>query len=655
MIKEAIFLSSLFALGVAVLLPFRRKIPTEYLVAAAFPFGTVVWTLVLLCGLIIGADIMIFSALAIPALVLAATVVCRKRSEGISVRFLGWIVLVTGLMGVLSYVISFARVSIVSYDSITQIVMGKSLVQYGINAGTVDFMTSWGVLLPLMQGSAVLFNVEYLSSLQSIWALTLVVVLVAIIYSERSALESNLLRCHLAATGTTVLLASTYFFVFQSTYIHNSLPSAVFLLVAIHALWRLIVTQNKNWIVFALFGLVGFSLCRTEAPLFGAALIFIAFAVEGRNLPRRISCAVLLPYMLFVIGWYAFLYTNIGSSSDILSPGKVLILIFSIVGATFSVWLFRSPRLNTIAHHLPLLVVVVLVAAVLTTFIFKFEHSFESTSAIFFNLGFEGRWGATWWVIAISAVVAILMPRFKGENLFILFSLSFIAIVIVLGIMRVPYRLGWGDSANRMFTHLLPILLAYLALKFSVESRISVPNGSRGALFAGVGLVCAAIGFSVFIWNSRSDAAQNALVLKAEDFCPPDSGGAHDFKIALRAVADDMYAAACSTGQREIIIDLQRPVNARFIEMVAYSKEQLPVDFAFDVSVDLSTWSSAFDTREVGSIEAFLSRQDTLIRVPIDVETRFRYVRFVFRESLGQNRLLLKRFAVITKPTWWIF
>ncbi len=61
-----------------------------------------------------------------------------------------------------------------------------------------------------------------------------------------------------------------------------------------------------------------------------------------------------------------------------------------------------------------------------------------------------------------------------GQFLF-LSIIGFVMLTMVIVIERVPYRLGWGDSANRMFTHILPIALFCIALRVDSFFRAESP------------------------------------------------------------------------------------------------------------------------------------------------------------------------------------
>jgi len=62
-------------------------------------------------------------------------------------------------------------------------------------------------------------------------------------------------------------------------------------------------------------------------------------------------------------------------------------------------------------------------------------------------------------------VVSQAGPRFPQEDLFLYGVILFFALLLAIVYFRVPYHTGWGDSANRMFTHILPIVILYVQMK----------------------------------------------------------------------------------------------------------------------------------------------------------------------------------------------
>jgi hypothetical protein len=86
------------------------------------------------------------------------------------------------------------------------------------------------------------------------------------------------------------------------------------------------------------------------------------------------------------------------------------------------------------------------------------------------NMLVYGQWGVIWYVVLAGLILAFTQPRFKNESFFVLLLAIYFLFVIALGWLRTNvnvYHLGRFDSGNRMMTHILPLAVYYLVLKYS--------------------------------------------------------------------------------------------------------------------------------------------------------------------------------------------
>lgn len=156
----------------------------------------------------------------------------------------------------------------------------------------------------------------------------------------------------------------------------------------------------------------------------------------------------------------------------------------------------------------------------------------------------------------------------------------------------------------------------------------------------------AALGFVYIMFIRTEDAALFAKVIGNGSARGLESGDPHSFEVALRGVKDGNYVAM-DTGGQVILIDLRKLFVAQQIEMALYDKINEPTDFSFEVSRDRKVWREVFNTATDAS---WTIREDLVAEIPLHETGRFRYIRFVFKAANGQNRLLLRRFTVRTKP-----
>ena len=78
-----------------------------------------------------------------------------------------------------------------------------------------------------------------------------------------------------------------------------------------------------------------------------------------------------------------------------------------------------------------------------------------------------GRWGITWFVFSLFLILSVTGPRVAEEEIFLYGISGFFLLLVAIVYFRNPYRIGWYDSANRMSTHVLPIVILYVLMKAS--------------------------------------------------------------------------------------------------------------------------------------------------------------------------------------------
>jgi hypothetical protein len=259
-------------------------------------------------------------------------------------------------------------------------------------------------------------------------------------------------------------LFSTYFILFQVFYIHNSLISAVYLFTGFSSFWLAVKEEKESWMVLGTLGMLGFSLTRTEAPIF--ALIFLLLLLSTDRIPYRTYLRTIMPYLSYITLWYVYLLTQMGMGTKILDPEKTLVIIGALIACGI---LFLLSELTWVKRfllpYLPQIMLASLLVLLVLMAIQKPEHMKGSLYVILLNTLRYGRWGLTWLVFSQLLLVSILGPRLPWEKLFFYGIASFFILLLAIVYFRNPYRIGWYDSANRMLTHILPIVILYVLLK----------------------------------------------------------------------------------------------------------------------------------------------------------------------------------------------
>jgi hypothetical protein len=264
-----------------------------------------------------------------------------------------------------------------------------------------------------------------------------------------------------------LFMGSTGLIFFQFFYIHATFPAAIYILIAVAGFWLAYRDKNDAWLIFAVLALIGFCLARIESPLF--TLIFLLLVVSRGGYPYRTRLILSLSFLLPMIAWYLIIAKSIKYGGAYLNPANTLEIVALLVASGLLVAATGIRKLErVILPHAHVIVLVGMVVGLALMFALKTENMTISLNAILYNIFSEGNWwGATWYILLALLFIAIWMPRLPFEELFTYGISIFLMLLLALAFIRIPYRYKWFDSANRMLTHLAPVVLLYLMIKYS--------------------------------------------------------------------------------------------------------------------------------------------------------------------------------------------
>jgi hypothetical protein len=315
----------------------------------------------------------------------------------------------------------------------------------------------------------------------------------------------------------------------------------------------------------------------------------------------------------------------------------------------------------------------------------------ESVRAVVQNLwGGSGRWGVWWWGLAAGAGMWLLgrsavsqagvgggvgARRMREVALWLGVLVGFGGLVLALAAAREPYRIGWGDSANRMLTS--GVGIGAWAVVVGLVN-LCTPGGSRrpgGARVAGgdaatvgwrrpsgaVGLLLggalAMLAVGLWVAVSPVDPVRAARVeaVSGQDFLP-----SYPLELALRG-GDGQYAAAVGPGEVVVTLGLDEPVRGGRLVVEEYAAVQRWTDFTWEASADGAAWRelggavpdgpvpvvgpdeppAEVPRRLLGGLE---ERQGAAGHVvPLPADWPLTHLRLTFRHAADQDRLLLRR------------
>lgn len=264
-----------------------------------------------------------------------------------------------------------------------------------------------------------------------------------------------------------VALITTFNPSYHLFYIHMNQGSAIYLLGFAALAWLADSSDDPAFLPPAFLCLAAFSLHRVEAPVFAGLFAVFAFYPGGPS--RRALAPWFAGYTIFVAAWMIRFGSVAPADSEFLSAGRAAMLAGAIA-ACFAGWfLLTTAPFRRLRRLVPVVVAALMAVALVAAFELKPEHMTRSYDALAENVGGlrSGAWGITWWVVALVSALALLAPPLPaGRALFLAVPVA-AALTMLLAYGRIPYRIGLGDSANRMFLHYLPIAMLYPLVKLA--------------------------------------------------------------------------------------------------------------------------------------------------------------------------------------------
>jgi hypothetical protein len=265
--------------------------------------------------------------------------------------------------------------------------------------------------------------------------------------------------------GLLAFLATSSRFFYDFFYVHSHMVMAAFLFIAVAGAWLAITEGEPVWAFAAGLGLAVTLLVRAEAPALAAVVLVAVAATRADRITRRL---VVIPSMVTVAIWYGGVLWGSAPGGDVIGPTEpVFSSLLAILGAGAVALVVdgeRFPRAHRLAGRalVPAVAAGLLIYAVSDPILLR-----DSVVATFRNQKRLGWWVTTWAVVVPLAGLALLSTRIRlaefWGRIVVAFGLLFFTFPYLRGS---PWRVGPGDSGNRMLAHFLLIVLAFVVLTF---------------------------------------------------------------------------------------------------------------------------------------------------------------------------------------------
>ena len=272
------------------------------------------------------------------------------------------------------------------------------------------------------------------------------------------------------------LLITTNRVLYNLFYINSHMAVATFLVLGVGGAWWAAV--SRKWIMLLPAGL-GFAVLPLFRPegVVVVVMFLVALIVDDR-LSMRHRWALVLPVVAVTMLWHGLAVPPRANLADLGIAGPVLGNLWLAAGLVALVALTGVSRLRRLTRWVPVAMPLLLGAYVALRAFRGFSTLEESISATATNLARDGLWGVFWWVAPVLFVVAVVVVRLPLQRAFVYPLAAWPLALLFFAYERGGgYRVGAGDSGNRMMMHVALVLVLYLIAASGVGARLLAAEG----------------------------------------------------------------------------------------------------------------------------------------------------------------------------------
>jgi hypothetical protein len=452
-IAELAVILVVVAVGLGVLSPLHT-IPAPARAWMAGPTGGAVYMLASLLLVLLTGTLHPGAALGIAALLgLTGTVVAitRKSWDRRSLVWAGIAFAVTAMTVLLVRTIHLTRLT---SDSLQYVAISTNL-RLPAAADQVGpyFLLQRQMGLPSFHSLSELTDRRYLASIGPLFGVSCLGLFGWLTWRATRSVSWGRTLLVLAAG---LLLVTSNRLIYHFFYINTHIQMATFVLIAIAGAW-LALNERPAWAVPAGLALSATILLRPEAPLV-VAIVLVALATTSASLTIRL--AMTIPSVVIVALWYGGLLLHYARDTVV-----VLGNLAAVLAAALLTLLGGTDRFRNLVRHSWWLMPVTLTSALIALGIRNPDILVDSAIATSRNLTSEGRWLLTWPAVLVLGIIALLVHRIPEGRLWTTSIIGFGLLFWLLPLLREgAWRVGTGDSGNRILVHFLPVVVVFLVL-----------------------------------------------------------------------------------------------------------------------------------------------------------------------------------------------
>jgi len=472
---QVLFLVSLHLWGLLFALNWRDSLPIPLIAASGFLWGVLAWVLVGVIDFILPLPFSLYSA-QMGAVVLAVSGLglllwhIRRGNWRLSISEAGWCMGTVVLVGAVAAWATTNNYTIASPDSWELLLAGRSFGQNGIIPANDDILLSRGIFVSLFQSNSILTGMPYDSAGFPVMALSGGLTFAALVYA--------ILRQYALDQPTARMLAGLLPLLFLSAggvglhiyYIHANLTAGWYLTLSLGLYWLWLQQGDEQVLLLGTIALVGYSFTRSEAPIFSLFILSFLIAVGGVS-PRQARLYLFPQMLLTAVFLFSQLFITLAADDSKLEPTFIYVILAGYIALLVGSQLTQQPFIQRwILPHAHWLIPLILFMGLVIVWD---EGHLISIQNILRTLFTSDLWGISWVLVLLFTLFSLSLPPLKKGVFYWGLFLSYLLMLLILVTFRRHYRIGWGDSANRMLIHMLPSIYLYLTIKLSYSLTLT--------------------------------------------------------------------------------------------------------------------------------------------------------------------------------------
>jgi hypothetical protein len=463
MIGELSIAAVLFLAGMGALAPLGNRIPRVGRAWLAFPTGAAIYLLAVPLLIITTGTLDPIVALVLTGAVGAIGVVLGWRSgsfggTSVAASLIGLAVTVGVVLFTRSVHLTRLSPDSFRYLGVAVDLLRPDALDHVLPGHLVTRFIGYPSLLALHD----LTDRRYLASMGPLFGVSGMGYLAWFLWSSTTqSLPSR--RRVVLVVASLALLATSNRFLYMMFYLNGHIEVAVFLLVAVSAIWLAVTLDEKAWAIPAGLALGVTVLFRPEMTLV-ALIILVSVAASRATMAVRIRLVV--PLAVSTVVWYGIILWNHGAKGNEVSLTAPVFSGLVLVGLGIAgVLLGELKALRGVARYADIAMLVVMTVALGVLIAIEPTVFVDSFTATFHNLTRDGLWLFTWFGLLLLLPFGLVVARIPDGRLWSAPIMGFALAFWLLPLIREgAWRVGQGDSGNRILSHFVAIVVAFLVL-----------------------------------------------------------------------------------------------------------------------------------------------------------------------------------------------